>query len=182
MSLWSFLFGRGKQAAPTPTPAPVIPAPAPAPAASGRLTISAAGREMIEGFEGLRLHAYQDIVGIWTIGYGHTGPDVHAGLTWTKEQADEALTQRLRNEFEPAVIAVGRDVPTTQGQFDAMCSLAYNIGVKGFSGSEVAKHHRAMEYGQAANAFKNWSHAGGRVVQALLNRRLKEARVYAGSA
>ncbi len=51
--------------------------------------------------------AYQDIVGVWTIGYGDTGPDVGPGIVWTQEQCDSALTNRLHTEFEPAVNAAG---------------------------------------------------------------------------
>src|SRR5579875_391443 len=51
------------------------------------------GLALTEQFEGLRLKAYQDANGVWTIGYGHTGPDVHAGLSITQEQAEALLLQ-----------------------------------------------------------------------------------------
>jgi lysozyme len=136
------------------------------------------GRAYIERKEGLRLHAYQDIAGVWTIGYGHTGPEVGPGVVWTKEQCDEALTVRLGGEFEPAVNAVCGDVPTTQGQFDAMVSLAYNIGAPGFSRSEVAKLHRQHSYDRAADAFEHWDHVNGRVNEALHQRRVEEGQMY----
>lgn len=136
------------------------------------------GRAYIERKEGLRLHAYQDIVGVWTIGYGHTGPEVGPGVVWTKEQCDDALSRRLADEFEPAVEEVCGDVPTTQGQFDAMVSLAYNIGVGGFERSEVAKLHRQHAYEQAADAFEHWDHVNGRVNEALHQRRVEEGQMY----
>ena len=142
------------------------------------LSTSPEGRAYIERKEGLRLHAYQDIAGIWTIGYGHTGPEVVPGLVWTKEQCDGALTRRLSDEFEPAVNTVCGDVPTTQGQFDAMVSLAYNIGTHGFSRSEVARLHRQHEYDKAGDAFEHWDHVNGRVNEALHNRRVEEAQTY----
>jgi lysozyme len=138
---------------------------------------SPAGRAMIERFEGLRLEAYRDIVGVWTIGYGHTGPDVTPDRVITKEEADELLSHRLATEFEPGVEHAVAGV-ATQGQFDAMVSLAYNIGIHGFAGSHVVIHHLAGEYDAAADAFEMWDKAGGRVVEALHNRRVEEAQVY----
>jgi lysozyme len=141
------------------------------------LTTSPAGRARIEQFEGLRLTAYQDIAGVWTIGYGHTG-GVYEGLVWTRRQADAALTDRLSEEFEPAVNRGCDGVPTTQGQFDAMVCLAYNIGVAGFERSEVLKQHRLGNYENAADAFEHWDHVNGRVNDNLHNRRVTEAQVY----
>lgn len=57
------------------------------------LAYSNKGLALTEQFEGLRLTAYQDSVGVWTIGYGHTGPDVHPGLTITQQQAGALLQQ-----------------------------------------------------------------------------------------
>lgn len=66
---------------------------------------SPTGRAMIASFEGLRLTAYQDIVGVWTIGYGHTGPDVKPGLAITRQQADQLLVNDLAR-FERGVNAL----------------------------------------------------------------------------
>jgi lysozyme len=143
------------------------------------MNTSAAGRKMIEGFEGCRLEAYQDIVGVWTIGYGDTGPDVGPDIVWTQEQCDSALTNRLQNEFEPAVNAAG---PASQQQFDAMVCLAYNIGAGGFAGSTVAREHAAGNYNAAADAFLMWDKAGGEVCEPLLHRRQAERQVYLGGA
>lgn len=137
------------------------------------------GQNFIKGFEGLRLTAYKPLRGdVWTIGYGYTGPDVHEGLVWSKAQADIAFTHRLNTEFEPAVNRVCNGVPTTQGQFDAMVSLAYNIGAQGFSVSQVAKFHRQSDYLLCAKAFENYDHFHGVELDALKNRRLREADVY----
>ncbi len=140
---------------------------------------SDAGRKMIEGFEGLRLHAYRDIVGVWTIGFGHTGPDIGPGTVWTREQADQALSDRIAHEFEPAVATAGE---ATQQQFDAMVCLAYNIGAGGFKHSSVARRHAMGDYPAAADAFRMWNKAGGRFVAALASRREKERTVYLGGA
>ncbi len=140
------------------------------------LTTSPAGRAMIEKYEGLRLHSYQDMVGVWTIGYGHTGRDIGPGLVWTKEQCDQALTDRLRDEFEPAINATCNGVPTTQGQFDALVSLAYNVGTHGEH--QVITLHRAGKYDEAADAFILYDHAGGHEVEALAARREEEGQMY----
>ena len=60
-----------------------------------QLSCSPNGQTLIKKFEGLRLTAYQDMVGVWTIGYGHTGPDVKPGLTITQQQADQLLINDL---------------------------------------------------------------------------------------
>jgi len=150
--------------------------------------VSASGRALIERFEGLRLVAYQDVVGVWTIGYGCTGPNIHRGMTITKAQADQMLSDRLANEFEPGVVEAIAGTPTTQNQFDAMCCLEFNIGVgrplahklgpAGFLGSSVARFHRLRNYAAAADAFLLWNKAGGRVLPALSQRRAVERALY----
>lgn len=142
------------------------------------LRIGPAGRELIERNEGLRLDAYQDIVGVWTIGYGDTGPDVVEGLTITQEEAVERLTNRLNDDFGANVNRRIGDAPTTQGQFDAMVSLSYNIGNGGFNKSTVLRKHIAGDYQGAADAFLMWNKAGGREVAGLTRRRHEERTMY----
>jgi len=141
-----------------------------------------AGLELIRQNEGIRLNAYRDVVGVWTIGYGDTGPDVHEGMRITQAQADQMLADRLAREFEPGVWAAIGDAPTTQSQFDAMVSLAYNIGVGVFGRSSVARMHRAGNYASAAAAFAWWNIAGGRVFPGLARRRAEEAALYLAAA
>jgi len=142
------------------------------------MNMSPNGLKLLEEFEGLRTKAYRDVVGVWTIGIGHTGPEVHSGLVWTKEQAYEALAKRLDEEFEPAVLEGIHNSPVTQNQFDAMVSLAYNIGAYGFKNSSVARLHRTGNYIAAAQAFELWVKAGGRYLEPLHRRRIKEAQLY----
>ncbi len=137
--------------------------------------VSPKGRELIERNEGLRLNAYPDPASgsdPWTIGFGDTGPDVVEGLTITREQATERLTNRLAREFEPAV------PPGTQGQVDAMISLAYNIGVGNFKKSSVLQKHLAGDFAGAADAFALWNRAAGRELPGLTRRRAEEAELY----
>lgn len=137
---------------------------------------SPAGRALIEKYEGLRLRSYQDVVGVWTIGYGCTGRAIGPGLTITKEMADQMLSDRLAQEFEPAVNRECAGVPTTQGQFDALVSLHYNVGTKG--GKTVVALHRLGSYDDAADAFLLYDHAGGREIDALAERREEEGQMY----
>lgn len=139
---------------------------------------NSAGIDIIKKNEGLRLDAYEDVVGVWTIGYGDTGPDVKRGLRITEDEAERRLADRLAREFEPGVLAAIRPAPTTGNQFSAMVSLAYNIGVRAFTSSTVVRMHKAGDYVAAAEAFNLWVKAGGRVYAGLVRRRQEEAELY----
>ena len=137
-------------------------------------------RKMIEDWEGLRLDAYPDPAtggDPWTIGYGHTGPDVTPGLTITKDQADLFMAGDL-HRFEAGVGDEIMGAATTQGQFDAMVSLAYNVGMGNFMKSSVLREHIAGDYQAAADAFLLWNKAAGQVMAGLTRRREGEAQVY----
>jgi lysozyme len=121
---------------------------------ANNLKISAAGIAAISQREGVRTRAYQDVRGIWTIGVGHTGPEVHAGLVWTMAQVDAALAKDLGW----AEAAVNEDIthPLTQNQFDALVSLTYNIGAAGFAGSSVRRQLNLGNVQVAADDFLMW--------------------------
>lgn len=141
------------------------------------LTTTPQMRRMIETWEGCVLHAYQDDVGVWTIGYGHTGPEAEHGNKITQEQADNLLTHDLFF-FENKVRALVGASPTTQQQFDALVSFAYNLGAGALAGSTLLKKHLGQFYAAAAAEFPKWDHAGGQVLPGLLQRRNGEAAVY----
>jgi lysozyme len=134
-------------------------------------------RQMIENWEGDQLTAYRDPVGVLTIGYGHTGSDVIPGLTITEDQADVLLTNDL-HKFELAVNALCGSAPTTQNQFDALVSFAFNLGAAALKTSTLLALHLAGNYPDAADEFLKWDHAGGEVLPGLLARRQGEAAVY----
>jgi lysozyme len=120
-------------------------------------TINKAGTELIKSFESCKLTAYQDVRGIWTIGWGHIA-GVTEGMVYTQAQADSALLEDL----EGAEAAVQKGIaaaPTTDNQFAAMVSLCYNIGAGAFAGSTVLRQHRAGAYQAAADAFLMWNKA-----------------------
>lgn len=134
---------------------------------------------IIENFEGVKLQSYLDLAGVWTIGAGLTGPDIGPGMQITREEANEMFKDRIEREFEPGLNrAIGR-AKTTQNQFDAMLSLAYNIGMGAFLRSHLLTYHRQGDLSAATAEFPKWCHVKGRVVQGLLLRRTTEAAIYA---
>lgn len=138
---------------------------------------SAQMRKLIEGFEGCRLDPYQDTVGVWTIGYGHTGDDVYGGCgSIDQATADQMLADDL-SDFEDAVNSLCPKC--TQQQFDALVSFSYNLGSGALRGSTLRRMHNAGNYTGAAGEFGKWNHAGGRVLAGLTRRRAAEAAVYA---
>lgn len=141
--------------------------------------IGAAGLDLIKKFEGLRLKAYVCPAGVLTIGYGSTGPHVKPGMVITEAEADRLLNEDL-DRFEEAVERyAGR---ATQNQFDAMVSLAFNIGIANFRKSSVLRAHVVKSFKIAADAFALWNKAkvNGRLTElpGLTRRRAEEARLY----
>ena len=125
------------------------------------------GRALIQSFESLRLQAYQDQRGVWTIGWGHT-LGVVPYQTTTPSEADEWFTQ----DTQTACNAVNRDtdVPLSQEQFDALASLCFNIGQGDFASSTLVKLLNAGDTAGAAHQFAVWNKVNG-VENAGLDRR-----------
>jgi lysozyme len=145
------------------------------------MSVNKATLDLIREFEGLRLTAYQDIVGIWTIGYGITAAaDVGIvpakGLTITQERADELL--RLAVEKFAAKVDELITVKVNQNERGACLSLSYNIGLGAFSKSTVLRELNAGRRSEAAAAFQMWNKAGGAVVKGLVRRREAERQLF----
>jgi lysozyme len=140
---------------------------------------SAAGRAFIRRHEGVRLQAYRDSVGVWTIGVGHTaaaGPPVPcAGMTITPQQCDDILTRDLAR-FEAEVGRLVK-VPLQQNQFDALVSFHFNTGRLG--SSTLLKVVNAGLHKDVAKELDKWTLAGGRRLAGLVRRRTEEAALYA---
>ena len=134
------------------------------------------GIDLIKQFEGLRLAAYQDMVGVWTIGYGHTGPDVKPGLVITQQQAEQLLINDLA-QFERRVNDLVT-VQINQNQFDALVSFSYNLGVGALQKSTLLRLLNAGSYQPAADEFPRWNRAGGNVVAGLTRRRYAERQLF----
>ena len=142
--------------------------------------LSGHGLAHIKASEGLELKAYPDPASggdPWTVGYGHTGPDVKPGLAIT----DAKATALLRTDVERFEAAVRKLAPvTTQGQFDAMVSFAFNAGEGALAKSTLLKLHNAGNYSAAANEFGKWVNAAGKKMPGLITRRAGEAAIYRG--
>ena len=149
------------------------------------MTASAAADNIIKSFEACRLAAYmptpQDVP---TIGWGTTryadGKPVKMGDTCTQARADKLLSDGV------AVVAARVDAmlhgaKTSQAQFDALVSLAYNIGVRGLGGSTLLQKHIAGKYDEAAKAFASWRFQAGKPLNGLIRRRAAEALLYRGA-
>ena len=117
------------------------------------MKLSENGAKVLILREGLRLKAYKDTKGIWTIGVGHTGPEVVEGLVITKEKAHE-LFQKDVAWAEDAVNLV--KVPLTQNQFDALVSFVFNIGAGAWKRSTMLKMLNLGDYVGASKQFDRW--------------------------
>jgi lysozyme len=133
------------------------------------------GINLIKQFEGLRLKAYQDVVGIWTIGFG-TITNVKPGDVIMEEKAIEFLQHDLE-KFE-ATINKYVTVPINQNQFDALACFCYNVGSGAFMKSTLLKCLNAGDMIGASKQFLAWNKAGGKVVSGLTKRRAAESKLF----
>ena len=144
------------------------------------MSVSNSGVDIICDFEGKRLVAYDDGVGVWTIGFGTTiypnGIKVKKGDTCTEAQAKSYMAHDLK-KFEQAVNGAV-NIPLNQNQFDALVSLAYNIGTGAFNKSTLVKKLNAGDIRGAADQFDVWINAGGKRMQGLVKRRAREKALY----
>lgn len=141
---------------------------------------SQVGIDLISSFEDTKLQAYDDGVGVWTIGIGTTvypnGVKVKKGDTCTLEQAKTYFSHDL-NRFENTVNELVK-VAISQNQFDALVSLTYNIGQTAFSKSTLLKKLNAKDYAGAADQFLVWIRGGGKVLKGLERRRAAERALF----
>ena len=133
------------------------------------------GTEILKYFEGCKLTAYQDSVGVWTIGYGHT-KGVYDGMTITQDHAEQMLLSELE-EYE-GYIKDMVTVPLTQNQFDALVVWVYNLGPTNFRNSTLLKELNAGNYNAAGQELTRWNKAGGKVLAGLVKRREAEAQLF----
>ncbi|AYQ11336.1 lysozyme [Escherichia coli] len=138
------------------------------------------GIALIKEFEGCRLTAYRDSVGVWTIGYGWTQPvdgkPIRAGMTIKQETAERLLKTGLVS-YESDVSRLVK-VGLTQGQFDALVSFTYNLGARSLSTSTLLRKLNAGDYAGAADEFLRWNKAGGKVLNGLTRRREAERTLF----
>lgn len=145
------------------------------------MTLSGAGRAALMREEGGSLHAYQDAGGVWTIGYGHTGPDVTAGSIWSHEQVEAAFDADTAHIGARVNLALTQ--PVMQSEFDALASLAYNIGASSFTNSSLVRLINArVAHSVAALHFLDWVYVGSTISKGLVQRRGREMMRFLGLA
>ncbi|KMN36495.1 muraminidase [Chromobacterium sp. LK1] len=137
---------------------------------------SDAGITLVKSSEGLKLVAYKCPAGIWTNGYGHTGPDVTPGQVITQAQADALLARDLER-FEAGVARLVK-VPLNQNQFDALVCFSFNLGLGALQGSTLLRLLNAGDYAGAAAQFPRWNKAGGKELPGLARRRAAEQSLF----
>ena len=141
------------------------------------MKIGSTGVDLIKHFESCKLTAYQDSVGIWTIGWGHTG-SVKKGDIWTQGEADNILLNDL-DKFEGYVNQYVK-VPLTQNKFDALVSWTFNLGPGNLKSSTMLTKLNEKKYDEVPSQMKRWNKAGGKVLHGLERRRNAEAAMFSG--
>jgi|SRR6185369_1101781 len=131
---------------------------------------------ILEFAEELKLVAYQDQHGVWTCGYGHTGPDVVQGTTCTMDGAAAWLAHDVAHAEDAVTHTV--KVPLSQRQFDAFVLLTYNIGAAAFAGSSLLRLFHGGNTSAAANEFLVWNHVQGAPNTGLTRRRRLERSLF----
>ncbi|MEL4885699.1 lysozyme [Pectobacterium betavasculorum] len=144
------------------------------------MQISSNGINLIKQFEGCELTAYQDAVGVWTIGYGWTqavdGKSIRRGMTIDSATADRLLKTGVV-QYEQAVNQLVK-VAISQNQFDALVSFAYNVGTRSLSTSTLLRKLNAGDISGAADEFLRWNKAGGKELAGLARRRVAEREMF----
>lgn len=148
-----------------------------------RMKYGKAGEALTESFEadgGPKLIAYADKLanGLPTVGWGHTGPDVHVGAVWTREQCVAALNSDI--QWAENVVNNLVTVTLTQDEFDGLVDFVFNVGAGNFAKSTLLKLLNNSQYHDAAAQFDVWEYAHGVKVAGLLRRRQAETTLFEG--
>ena len=141
------------------------------------MNISEEGISLIKNYEGCRLEAYQDSVGIWTIGYGVI-KGVKKGDQINQEEANHLLKEELP-EYEGYINDMIK-VPLEQCQFDALVCWVYNLGPNNLKDSTLLRILNDGDYDGVPEQIKRWNKAGGKVLAGLVKRRAAEADLFKG--
>ncbi len=139
------------------------------------MKISDEGLELIRHFEGCETTAYQDSVGVWTIGYGHT-KGVAEGQTCSLEDAETMLSDEM-DEYEGYINSMV-DVELEQNEFDALVAWVYNLGPTNLGESTLLKILNAGDKPGVPEQIKRWNRAGGQVLEGLVRRRSAESLMF----
>lgn len=135
--------------------------------------------EFIKQHEGCRLTAYQDSAGVWTIGYGATGPDIVKGVVWTQETADARLaTDISKTEFDLSGLLARRGVALSYKSTAALISFVFNLGLGTLAKSTLMRCIQQKDWPNIVQQWIRFDHAGGHDVRGLMIRRLEEAALF----
>ena len=135
------------------------------------------GFSLLKELEGCRLKAYKDVAGVWTIGFGATGPDVYEGLVISQEQADAWLRQDVK--YFEEVVNTSVSTKLNQNEFDALVCFSFNVGAAAFKNSTLFKLlNSSTERTVVASEFLKWCKADGKVVEGLKRRREREKSLF----
>jgi lysozyme len=157
------------------------------------MKVSDAAKAMIKHHEGVRMRPYRCPALLWTVGVGHVIDPTHATVKFderrnlpvpdgwdrslTMGEVDDILAKDL-GRFERGVARLCPSAVNSQGQFDALVSFAFNVGLGNLQRSSLRMKHNRGDFDEAADEFMKWSKAGGKVLKGLVNRRLDEQRLY----
>ena len=139
------------------------------------MKISEDGLELIRNFEGCKTDAYQDSVGVWTIGYGHT-KGVEEGQTCSFEDAEIMLSQEIE-EYEGYINDMVK-VDLQQHEFDSLVAWVYNLGPTNLGESTMLKVLNGGQFDRVPDEMKRWNRAGGLVLAGLVRRRQAESLMF----
>jgi lysozyme len=140
------------------------------------MNINSSGIKLITDFEGCKLNAYKDIVGVLTIGYGHTGPEVHEGLVISMDDAIQTLKTDMA-KFEDIVNSLVT-VQINENQFSALIAFTYNLGKGPLQKSTLLKLLNDGNISDAGKQILLFTKAGGKVISGLIRRRRAEYNLF----
>ncbi|ECD7174582.1 lysozyme [Salmonella enterica subsp. enterica serovar Mbandaka] len=128
-----------------------------------------------DGLEGVRYKPYRDVVGIWTVCYGHTGNDIMIGKTYTESQCKALLNKDLNTVARQINPYIKVPIPeTTRG---ALYSFVYNVGTGNFRTSTLLRKINQGDIKGACDQLRRWTYAGGKQWKGLMTRREIEREV-----
>ena len=140
-----------------------------------KMKISENGLELIKKFEGCETTAYQDSVGVWTIGFGHT-KGVEEGQTCSIEDAESMLADEM-DEYEGYINNMVK-VELQQHEFDALVAWVYNLGPTNLGESTMLKVLNEGQFDRVPDEMNRWTRAGGKILEGLVRRRQAESLMF----
>jgi len=140
-----------------------------------KMKISEDGLELIKKFEGCETTAYQDSVGVWTIGFGHT-KGVEEGQTCSIEDAESMLADEM-DEYEGYINNMVK-VELQQHEFDALVAWVYNLGPTNLGESTMLKVLNGGQFDRVPDEMNRWTRAGGKILEGLVRRRQAESLMF----